>query len=191
VTAQGIAGHSARPDEGRNAIHMLMPALEAALQLSGALASGPQHDAFDPPVSTLQIGTVQGGTAVNVIPDRASAQIELRALPGADPAGLLAPVIRAAQDAGAETEIIAQYPGLDVAEGADLATLIAKLAGQAPQGAVSFGTEAGLFAQAGYPAIVCGPGDIARAHRPEEFITLEELAEARAFLARLVQLAAR
>ena len=185
LTAQGKAGHSSRPDEGRNAIHMLVPALNAAICLEAELRMGLQHASFDPPYSTVQIGTLTGGTAVNMIPEGATALIELRALPDLDPAALLSTIHDTAEAHGATAEIVAQYPGLSLDESSDLTRLVSKLSGQSPIPAVSFGTEAGLFSQAGYPAIICGPGDIARAHRAEEFITLDELDNARAFLLRL------
>ena len=142
-------------------------------------------------MSTLQIGTVRGGTAVNIIPDQAQALIELRALPGLDPTQLLDPVIHAAKGAGIQPDIVAQYPGLDLSEHSDLAKLTARLSGQTPCPAVSFGTEAGLFGAAGHPAIVCGPGSIARAHRPEEYITTQELAAATQFVLSLAESVAR
>ncbi|WP_339760932.1 acetylornithine deacetylase [uncultured Hoeflea sp.] len=178
-SAKGISGHSSRPDLGRNAIHELVPVLTAAIAQAEALKDGPQDARFAPPYSTLQIGTVEGGQAVNIIPDRAEARIEARAIAGADPETLLAPVIAAAGAMGVESEILSSYPALALDAAAPLAALAEALSGHAPLGAVSFGTEAGLFQQAGIPAIICGPGDIARAHRPEEYITIAEMEETR------------
>jgi len=84
-------------------------------------------------------------------------------------------------------EIVATYPALDLDSGSDLARLAAELTGSTPNKAVSYGTEAGLFQQAGIPSIVCGPGDIKRAHKPEEFITSDELRSAHDFVLRLAQ----
>lgn len=187
LTARGVGGHSARPDQGKNAIHMLMPALNAALDLSTQMQQGTRHDAFDPPFSTLQVGTISGGTAVNMIPENATSLVELRALPGSDPVALLEPVMKAARNGDVECDVIAQYPGLDLAEASALAHLLSDLTSNAPCQAVSFGTEAGCFAQAGYPAIVCGPGDMSRAHRAEEFITTSELDDACQCIMRLAQ----
>jgi acetylornithine deacetylase len=106
----------------------------------------------------------------------------LRAIPGHDPQAILAPVIEKARAAGIAADIVAAYPGLSLPDAAPLASLASQLSGHSAQTAVSFGTEAGLFQQAGIPAIVCGPGDIARAHRPEEFITTAELDAACAFV---------
>lgn len=180
LKAAGVAGHSARPDLGANAIHSLLPVLTEAASLAAQLkAEGPRHAAFAPPYSTAQIGVLEGGSAINIIPEHARALIEARAIPGTDPVALLSGVMDAAKDQDVHAEIIASYPPLDLSETAPLADLAAELAGTTPSGAVSFGTEAGLFQKAGIPAIVCGPGDISRAHKPEEFITQHELAAAR------------
>ena len=186
LKSTGASGHSSRPDLGENAIHALVPVLCEVMALEAQLRNGPIDDAFEPPYSTVQIGTMSGGTAVNVIPDQAEARIELRALPGIDPKKALQSVITAANTVGIETQIIAQYPGLAPHEESDLARRLERLTGNAAQAAVSFGTEAGLFAQAGLPAVVCGPGDIGRAHRPEEYITVDELEGARRFIVDLV-----
>lgn len=189
LTAKGKSGHSSRPELGRNAIHALLPILSRAAELPDLLrCSGPRHDAFVPPHSTVQIGVMQGGQSVNIIPDHASALIEARAVPGEDPRDVLAPLVAMAAASGdLNAEVIAAYPALNLAGGSDLAKLAAELTGSAPVEAVSYGTEAGLFQQAGIPAIVCGPGNINRAHRPEEFITLEELHSAGDFVLRVAQ----
>lgn len=175
LVAAGRSGHSSRPDLGANAIHALVPALAAAVTQAAALeAEGPRDLRFAPPWSSLQIGTLAGGQATNIIPDRAEAWIEARAIAGVEPKDLLAPVLQAVS-AGVEAEWLSSYPGLALPAGHTLAALAADISGNEPLGAVSYGTEAGLFEQAGVPAIICGPGDIKRAHRPEEFLTEDEL----------------
>ncbi|MWB78716.1 acetylornithine deacetylase [Pseudooceanicola sp. 216_PA32_1] len=175
LVASGVSGHSSRPDLGRNAIHALAPALAATVALADALKSGAQDARFAPSWSTVQIGTVAGGQALNIIPDRAEACIEARAIHGVDPRGLLAPLMDLP---GVEVEWLSSYPALALGADHPLATLAADISGHGPLQAVSYGTEAGLFQQAGVPAIVCGPGDIARAHKPEEYLTGAELAAA-------------
>lgn len=184
LEAQGRPGHSARPDLGHNAIHALLPALTAAAAQAEALKQGAQDARFAPPYATLQIGTVSGGQAVNIIPDHASASLEARALPGVDPRTLLDPVL-ATLGADVSAQWLSSYPPLALEPGAPLAELCETLTGRAPLQAVSFGTEAGLFQQAGIPSIICGPGDIARAHRPEEYLTRQELQAAGAMIRRL------
>ncbi|MFU8864538.1 MAG: acetylornithine deacetylase [Rhodobacterales bacterium] len=175
LVAQGMSGHSSRPDLGRNAIHALLPALHAAADTARALEEhGPQDARFTPPWSSLQIGTLRGGQALNIIPDHAEAEIEARAIAGIDPSEMLAPVVAAAGD-GVRVEWLSRYPALALEADHPLAALTTRIAGRAALGAVSFGTEAGLFQAAGVPAIICGPGDIARAHRPEEYLHVDEL----------------
>ncbi len=176
LCATGRAGHSARPDLGENAIHKLLPVLTAAEAQARALqAEGPRDDRFEPPWSSLQVGTVAGGQALNIIPERAEAQVEARAIAGADPRELLAPVLDAAERAGVESQWLSTYPPLALESGDPLAGMMSEVSGHDPVAAVSFGTEAGLFQKAGIPSIICGPGDMARAHRPEEYLTVAEL----------------
>ncbi|MCC5960040.1 MAG: acetylornithine deacetylase [Rhodobacteraceae bacterium] len=174
LVGQGRSGHSSRPDLGVNAIHALLPALVAAAAQADALQSGPQDARFQPPWSSVQVGTVHGGQAVNIIPDRAEARIEARAIAGVDPSGLLAPVI-AAVGPGVDVQPLSAYPALGLDRTHPLAVLLEGISGRKALDAVSFGTEAGLYQAAGIPSIICGPGDIARAHRPEEYLTLPEL----------------
>ncbi|WP_258869634.1 acetylornithine deacetylase [Paracoccus thiocyanatus] len=148
--------------------------------------------AIRPPGPALRAALVQpsdrhrrGRQAVNIIPDRAEAQIEARAIHGVDPRAILKPVVAAA--GGLAVDWLSSYPALALDGDHPLARLLAELTGTTPLGAVSYGTEAGLYQQAGIPAIICGPGDIARAHRPEEYLTMAELQDACALIRRLGQ----
>ncbi len=177
---RGRAGHSSRPDQGLNAIHAMASVLAQAVGNAERLALGPFDAAFEPAYSSLQIGTVKGGQAVNIIPDLCVAEFEARAISGVSPSGLLAPLRARAESLRSDGldvnfEIMSEYPALSLASDAPLAHLLAELTGQEPLAAVSYGTEAGLYQAAGIDAIICGPGDIARAHRPDEFILLDEL----------------
>lgn len=177
LSAEGRSGHSSRPDLGRNAIHRLLPALQAVVAQAAALESGPRDDRFAPPYSTMQIGTVRGGQTINIIPEAAAAEIEVRAIAGVDPKALLEPVLEGLGP-DLRAEWLSSYPALALEADHPLAGLVEGISGNTSLGAVSFGTEAGLFQKAGVPAIICGPGDIARAHRPEEYLTETELAAA-------------
>ncbi|MEM7731653.1 MAG: acetylornithine deacetylase [Pseudomonadota bacterium] len=189
LTARGQSGHSSRPELGKNAIHRLLPVLSRAAILPDELKrNGHRHEAFVPPHSTVQIGVIEGGQSVNIIPDHASALIEARAVPGETPQDVLTPLTDMTQgESDLSAKIIASYPALDLDGGSALARVATELANAPPIDAVSYGTEAGLFQQAGIPAIVCGPGDVKRAHRPEEFITRDELHEAHDFVLRLAR----
>ncbi|MEX0407383.1 acetylornithine deacetylase [Aquibium sp. LZ166] len=186
----GRAAHSARPDDGVNANYAGAEILLAIRELNAALAAGGPFDPrFDPPHSTAVAGVVRGGTAVNIIPDRCEIQMEVRSIPGQSAADVTAQVLQrlaALVPAGAalsvSNEELSSYPALPPAEGSALAGLLQRLTGQVPLRSVSFGTEAGLFHAAGIPAIICGPGSIDRAHRPDEYILPEELAACMAML---------
>jgi acetylornithine deacetylase len=177
----GRSGHSSRPDLGLNAVHAMAGVVTHAVAYGQSLADGPLDDNFEPPYSSLQVGVIAGGQAVNIIPDRCTADIEVRAVPGVSPSALLEPVkarLFALRDRGLEVRWheLSSYPALAPADGSELAGLLAELTGQEPITAVSYGTEAGLYQQAGIDAIICGPGEIGRAHRPNEYIETSELA---------------
>lgn len=198
VRVRGRAGHSSRPDLADNAIHL---AAELMLKVRDEArrieAEGPFDDRFAPPVSTLQVGVVNGGTGVNIVPAECVFDLEARAIPGTDPADLWRPIAECAESriaalqaegrpVAVESETLSLYPALDLADDHPLAALAEAVSGKKRRAAVSFGTEAGLYQQAGVPAVVCGPGDIDRAHKPDEFITRAELASGVAMVERLV-----
>ncbi|MDX8520259.1 acetylornithine deacetylase [Mesorhizobium dulcispinae] len=181
VIIKGRSGHSSRPDLGLNAIHAMADVLSAAVSEAERLTHGPFDEAFEPPYSSLQAGVVAGGQSVNIIPDICTLDLEARAIPGIDPASLLAPVKAQAEALAVdgfriEWTPMSAYPALSLPLGAALATLLRELTGEAPLAAVSYGTEAGLYQAAGFDAIICGPGDIGRAHKPDEYILADELA---------------
>jgi acetylornithine deacetylase len=180
VTIHGRSGHSSRPDLGLNAIHAITDVLASARDAAAALTNGPFETVFAPPYSSLQVGTVRGGQAVNIIPDLCEVEFEARAISGVDPTSLLVPVRQAAealksQGFGVDWTDLSAYPALSLPKTAALAALLGRLTGVDPLAAVSYGTEAGLFQQAGVDAIICGPGDISRAHKANEFILINEL----------------
>lgn len=181
VIINGRSGHSSRPDLGLNAIHAMTDILGAAVSEAGRLTQGPFDPAFEPPYSSLQAGVIAGGQSVNIIPDICTLDLEARAIPGVDPASLLAPVKARAEACSAdgfrvEWTPISAYPALSLPHDAALAALLRELTGEAPLAAVSYGTEAGLYQAAGCDAIICGPGDIGRAHKPDEYVLANELA---------------
>ncbi|MBB4568739.1 acetylornithine deacetylase [Rhizobium leucaenae] len=180
VVLGGRAGHSSRPDLGLNAIHAMADILNEAVMTAKRLTGGPFDNNFEPPYSSLQIGTIHGGQAVNVIPEECTVELEARAIAGVDPTELLAGIegrLDALKERGfaARWEIMSSYPALSLAADAPLALLLEEVTGQTPLAAVSYGTEAGLYQAAGTEAIICGPGDIGRAHKANEFIEDDEL----------------
>lgn len=190
IEIRGKSGHSSRPDLALNAIHGMAEVLAAAVAVSEALTTAERDETFAPPYSTLQVGTIRGGDALNIVPDRVVAEVEARAIAGVSPVALLAPVRAAAERLaargyGVDWTEIADYPALALAPDAPIARALVGLTGARPIPAVSYGTEAGLFQAAGIDAIICGPGDISRAHKPDEYIERGELAACTKLLERL------
>ena len=142
---------------------------------------------FDPPHSTVQATVIHGGTAVNILAREADVTWEYRALPDRDPSKIIARVKeradaevlpkyqRRAPEAALLTTLHAQYPGLVMDEESVAIRLARELTGANQVEAVAYGTEAGHFQNYGIPAVICGPGSIDQAHRPDEFCELSEL----------------
>lgn len=191
---EGEAGHSSDPSLGANALYPAGELLLAIRDRAVALAAnGPFDDRFQPRHSTLQAGVVRGGSALNIIPDRAEIEIEARTVPGqsADEVieGVLTDLSAIAAGAGERVRTshreLSAYPALPPPDDPALAALLVSLTGRDAVQSVSFGTEAGLYHAAGIPAIVCGPGSIARAHRADEYILTSELDDCCRVLRRL------
>jgi len=198
VTVRGLAGHSSEPAKGVNAIHAAAEAIAyVAAEQRRFAAEGPFVDGFDPPHTTPHVGTIQGGSILNIIPERASFVMEWRCVPGDNPqaeverlrnhvASMIEPAMKRVDPAcGFTLEVIDDIPGMALDAEHALATLTKRLAGFNSAGKVSYGTEGGLYQQAGIPTIVCGPGDIAQAHKPDEFIAESQLDACDAFIRRL------
>lgn len=195
----GREGHSSAPERGVNAITAAAEIIREIERLAAeARARARPESGFDPPNTTLSVGTIAGGTAVNIIARDCVFDWDLRALPDEDAAALkaridrfveadLLPRMRAAcAEAAIETETIVGVPPLVAVDGSPAEALARRLTGANTTTTVSFASEAGLYQQAGIPAIVCGPGSIDVAHKPNEYITGAELAAGQAFLDRLL-----
>lgn len=196
----GVEGHSAYPQQACNAVEAAADMIAYLRQMARRLRSDGPHDAaFDPPHSTLQTGTVHGGTALNIVPRHCSFEFEIRNLPGQDPLALvselkdfaarqLLPDMRqSSADAGIEFEELSHVPGLTPDRDHDFVKSVLAASGGNATHKVSFGTEAGLYQRSGVPTVVCGPGDIAQAHRPDEFVALDQLARCETFLLRMTK----
>lgn len=182
VSIGGRAGHSSRPDLALNAIHAMSNVLSSAVDEAQKLTLGPFDPAFEPPYSTLQAGVISGGLALNIVPDNCRLDLEARGIANVDPEELLDPVRHSAetlkeQGFSVEWAPLSSYPALSLAKNAPLAILMEEITGRPSLAAVSYGTEAGLYQAAGIDAIICGPGDIDRAHKPDEYILEDELHE--------------
>ncbi|AQV93710.1 acetylornithine deacetylase (ArgE) [Cupriavidus necator] len=196
---RGQAAHSSLTPRGVNAIEYAARLICFIRDIADEFkANGPYDQAFDVPYTTAQTGTIQGGIALNTIPALCEFVFEFRNLPGVDPEAIYAriqayandvllPKMRAEHaDAGLTLSKIAAAPSLDVAEQEAITQLVRALTADRDTNKVAYGTEAGLFQRAGIPAVVCGPGDIQQAHKPDEFVSLEQLAACEAFLHKVV-----
>jgi acetylornithine deacetylase len=199
--ARGREGHSSAPSLGANAV-MMAGEFIASLAALGSELMTDRDEYFEPPYTTVQANMVSGGTAVNVLARDAKVMWEYRALPDRDADAIVAramahaetailPRYRAgAPEAQLETRIKAAYPGLVRDVNSPAVRLACALSGSNDVHAVSYGTEAGLFQGAGIPAVICGPGSIAQAHKADEFVALEQLDACAAFLRRVAHKAA-
>jgi acetylornithine deacetylase len=154
---------------------------------------GARDAAYPLPYSSVHIGTISGGTALNIVPEACEMQFEIRSLAADDPAALVerlreaaARIVAASGKGAIEVQVTNQYPGLNTPPNSPLAQT-ALLAAGTKIGKIGFGTEGGLFEEMlGLPTIICGPGSIDRAHKPDEYVTTSELAACDAFLDRMV-----
>ncbi|MDP9108697.1 MAG: acetylornithine deacetylase [Pseudomonadota bacterium] len=195
----GREAHSSYTTHGVNAIEYAARIIVYIRQMADRLAALEARDyAFTVPFTTLQTGTIKGGLASNIVPKDCEFQFEARTMPGAsadrlyqeiqDYAHSLLPEMqRIEPNAQISFEMLASAPGLSMQESDAIVKLAGALARNRGTGAVSYGTEAGLFQQAGIPTVICGPGDIEQAHRPNEFVTLEQVAHCEAFMHRLIE----
>ncbi|SEQ54087.1 acetylornithine deacetylase [Devosia sp. YR412] len=200
ATCHGHAGHSALAPKALNALHMGADFLGVLRHEQARLATdGAQDGAYDVPYSTVHVGVMRGGEALNIVPDRCDIDFEIRNLAEDDPKVILARIAEGAEavvapwrvdfpQAAIEIAEVNAYPGLDTEQNSPLVRLMQSILGpQSWTTKVAFGTEAGLFSdELGIPAVICGPGHMDQGHKPDEFIALDQLAACDAMLARLL-----
>ena len=163
------------------------------------VASGTRDGDYDVPYTTLHVGLMQGGVQVNIVPQTAVIDWEIRALATEDVPALIAEVQAAAEaivaplrpdfpEAAIATQRLWDYPGLGTAPDAGVVRFVQSLTGANGTIKVAFGTEGGLFdARLGVPTVICGSGSMAQGHKPDEYVTVEQLARCDAMLATLVE----
>lgn len=195
----GAACHSAYAPAGVNAIEYAARLIGELVRIGDGLKA-PQHldERFDPPFSTVQTGLVTGGKALNIVPQNCTFDFEVRALPAQDPWQVaqqlrdyaeqtLLPAMQAVSDQSAiSISELSSYPGLATSLESQAAQWVAQFCGSQEFGTVAFGTEGGLFDQAGIPTVVCGPGSMEQGHKPDEFISVEQLEACDRMLERVV-----
>lgn len=194
----GLEGHGSAPDRGVNAVEYAARYIGRLLELKDRLKDRtPPGSRFDPPWTTINTGLLNGGFAPNVIAARAAVEWEMRPVVVADAdfvkadldaycADVLLPAMRAVDpQAGIETTTLGEVPGLEPMETNAARDLVMELTGANGTDLVPFGTEAGLFQQLGIDTVVCGPGSIDQAHKADEYVSRDQLAQCLAMLERL------
>ena len=199
TTVRGHEVHSSQTHRGVNAIAVAAELIRYLGEIAKAQEkTGDASGRFEPPYTSVHVGMIEGGTALNIVPRHCRFHWEFRPLPGADEEAVIGrfktyvqktvlPRIRAvSSEADIVTEEQHSIPPFRAAADSPAVPMALKLAVQNDTHAVSFGTEAGLFEQGGLPAVICGPGDIAQAHQPNEFISLQQVEACEQFFRRLM-----
>jgi len=199
TTATGFEAHSSKPSLGANAIEAACEIVSEIYRLARTYEVGELNPRFDPPYSTLHVGTINGGTARNILARQCAFHWEFRGLPGASTMEAyrrvedyvekvaLPRLTRYVKGPTIETIVEVDIPGLLAKPGSPAEGLALKLTGAGQTKAVPFATEAGQFQNAGLPTIVCGPGSIDQAHKPDEFIEIAQVEAYIGFLGRLAE----
>ncbi len=200
TTVEGKESHSSLPAGGASAILYAMELIAHLQDLARQMEDlGDASGRFDPGYTTTSVGVIKGGTATNIIPRECTFDWEYRPLPFVDQdcikkefeshvTNIVLPRLKkqAGDDGNITTEDLVAVPGLTAEEGNPADALALKLTGANRAETVSYAAEAGLFQKAGVPSVICGPGSITEAHKPNEFITLEQVEMSVAFFRRLM-----
>ena len=188
ASCTGREGHSALAPMALNALHLAADFVQAVRGLQADVAANGLKDGdYDVPYSTLHVGKLNGGVQVNIVPNTAVIDFEIRSVAGEDVDGLIARLRAAAEaivaplraefpEAAIEVSRLWDYPGLGTASDAAVVNFVKGLTGANGTMKVAFGTEGGLFdVRLGIPTVICGPGSMAQGHKPDEFVSVEQM----------------
>lgn len=194
----GLEGHGSAPERGVNAVEYAARYVARLLDLGERLKDrAPAQSRFEPPWTTVQVGRITGGAARNIIAGQCAVEWEMRPVStedadfvkadlGAYVDQVLRPAMQAVHaDAEIVTHVIGEVEGLRALPDSEARRVMCELTGADHAGVVPFGTEAGLFQSAGISSVICGPGSIDQAHKPDEFIALDQLEACMGMLERL------
>jgi len=200
ATCCGLEGHSALAPKALNAIHLACDFVDVLRDRQTVIArESPRDDDYDVPYTTLHVGRIDGGTALNIVPNRCTVEFEIRNVAeddaGAildglmDDAARIAAVRRSAfPEADIRVDVFNTYPGLATPPQSEVVRFVQSLIPCQDLSKVAFGTEGGLFSERlGVPVVVCGPGSMDQGHKPDEWITLEQLDASDRMMDRLLQ----
>ena len=198
ATCCGHAAHSALAPTGLNAIHLAADFLADIRALQAEIMQTGRHDPdYDVPYTTLHAGVIKGGAALNIVPDTCEMLFEIRNIAEDEPKAIMDRLFERAEaisavarqrfvDCGIHLEIFNEYPGLASDPDGSVAREALALSGQSSRIKVAFGTEGGLFEKSLHSgAVVCGPGSMDQGHKPDEFVSREQMELCRAMLARI------
>ena len=199
ATCTGREGHSALAPLALNALHLAADFIGVIRRVQARIAAeGPFDGDYDVPYTTVHAGKMQGGVQVNIVPNRATVDFEIRSLAGVDVGALIGELREGAEaivtplraefpEAAIVVERLWDYPGLGTPPDAAVVNFVKGLTGANGTMKVAFGTEGGLFdARLGVPTVICGPGSMAQGHKPDEFVSVEQMDRCEAMLAGLL-----
>jgi acetylornithine deacetylase len=188
ATCCGVAGHSALAPRALNAIHLACDFIDALRERQDHIErEGPRDDDYDVPYTTLHVGRIDGGTALNIVPSRCTVDFEIRNIEQDDAGALLDRLMNEAAAITARhrdtfpqahigIDVFNEYPGLATPADAEVVRFVGSLAPSQDLSKVDFGTEGGLFSKRlGVPVVICGPGSMNQGHKSDEFIALDQL----------------
>ncbi len=200
ATCIGLEGHSAMAPNFLNALHLGADLIKALQDIQDDLAkNGAQDNDYDIPCSTIHVGKMSGGVALNIVPNECILDFEIRNLAADKPEDIIQRVKDAAKlitenarekadCADIKIEVVNSYPGLNTNPGADIVSFVKSLRGENKNFKIAFGTEGGLFDQIlNIPTVVCGPGSMDQGHKPDEFVSVEQIELCDQMLDRLVE----
>jgi acetylornithine deacetylase len=201
ASVRGLESHSALAPLGVNAVEYAAELITYMKNMARRIeAEGPFDELYEITHTTVHTGVISGGVQLNIVPNACRVEFEFRYLANHDPDALEAEIREYAKDTlepkmhavsaetGIDIECYNDMPGLEMDPGEDVVAFVKALAGRNDHAKVAFGTEAGLFhTRVQIPTVVCGPGDIAVAHKPNEFIPLDQIAKGEDFMRRLLE----
>lgn len=196
----GREAHSALAPTGVNAIHLATDLVAHLRRMQAEIADkGASDAAYDVPYTTVHAGVIAGGVQVNIVPNRCVLDFEIRNLAEDDPAAMIASIEEAAHtiaaqyhdvapESGIEIATLFSYPGLETPVDAEVVSFVKSLTGGNDTIKLAYGTEGGLFHRdLGIQTVICGPGSMAQGHKPDEFVTVEQLERCNAMLDALIE----
>lgn len=194
----GKSAHSSLTAQGVNAISYASRLIGYVDELAEEISHREDNDSlFDVPYSTLSVGTIQGGTATNIVPNLCEFTFDYRNLPHMTQDDILAPIKAKVAELSAQMQARAPETGIELLQmegvpamtdndNGELQNLISALTGDDKRHKVAYATEGGQFTNAGIPTIICGPGSIEQAHKANEFVKLSEIERCDGFLQKLL-----